>query len=84
MELDINDANMAIDGSCYTIKRMEAKENVLECTNQALVEALEGAAKTMRNCRGAIESGQVVDKDVRGNLTRARDRIFEALEAAKQ
>lgn len=37
---------------------------------EELVKALEAAKKRMRNCRGAIESNQVVDKDVHGSLTR--------------
>lgn len=35
---------------------------------QEMGKALEAAKKRMRNCRGAIESNQVVDKDVHGSL----------------
>lgn len=50
---------------------------------QARVEALEteliSAARFMDIARRAIESGQVVDKDVHGTLCRARDRARAAL-----
>lgn len=48
-----------------------------------LREALAGARKRMVNSRGAIESNQVVDKDVRGNLTRGIDDIDAALSELK-
>lgn len=44
-----------------------------------LEEALTAARKRMRNCRGAIESNQVVDKDVHGSLTRGMADIDAAL-----
>ena len=46
---------------------------------ERLREALDQAAKTMRNVRGAIESGQVVDKDCVGVLKRRREDILELL-----
>ena len=39
-------------------------------TIEKLVDGIQQARKRMRNCRGAIESDQVVDKDVHGSLTR--------------
>ena len=54
---------------------------------QARVEALEteliSAARFMDIARRAIESGQVVDKDVHGTLCRARDRARAALTGEK-
>lgn len=44
-----------------------------------LVKALEQAKKRMRNCRGAIESNQVIDKDVHGSLTNGMADIDAAL-----
>ncbi len=40
-----------------------------------LEKALEDARKTMRNARGAIESNQIDDKDVRRQLTTGIERI---------
>lgn len=47
-----------------------------------ITEALKAARKRMRNCMGAIESNQVVDKDVHGSLKRGIADIDEALSAA--
>jgi hypothetical protein len=46
-----------------------------------LVKALEQAKKRMRNCRGAIESNQVIDKDVHGLLTNGMADIDAAIRA---
>lgn len=46
-----------------------------------LEAALEQAKKRMRNCRGAIESNQVVDKDVHGSLTNGMADIDAAIRA---
>lgn len=45
----------------------------------ALEAALRDAKQTMRNSRGAIESNQVEDKDVRRQLTRGMERIDAAI-----
>ena len=50
----------------------------------ALEGALTEAAKSMDLARRAIESGQVVDKDVHGTLCRARDRARAALTGEKE
>lgn len=57
---------------------------IVQCVNahDELVEALEAAKKRMRNCRGAIESNQVEDKDVHGSLGRGMRDIDAALEKA--
>ncbi len=47
-----------------------------------ITEALKAARKRMRNCMGAIESDQVVDKDVHGSLKRGIADIDETLSAA--
>lgn len=58
--------------------RAEAAEAEVKRYRVALI-----AAKTrMRNCRGAIESNQVVDKDVHGSLQNGICDIEEALSAA--
>ncbi len=49
--------------------------------NERLREALDQAAKTMRNVRGAIESGQVHDKDCVGVLKRRREEILDILKS---
>lgn len=46
---------------------------------EELVKALEQAKKRMRNCRGAVESNQVIDKDVHGSLTNGMADIDSAL-----
>ena len=56
-------------------RRAEAAEAEVKRYRVALI-----AAKTrMRNCRGAIESNQVVDKDVHGSLQNGIRDIQEAL-----
>ncbi len=40
-----------------------------------LIEDLIWIRQRIRNCRGAIESGQMTDKDVRGGLLRVGDRL---------
>lgn len=47
--------------------------------NDRLREALEAAKKRMQNCRGAIESNQVADKDVHGSLAQGIRDIDAAL-----
>jgi hypothetical protein len=44
-----------------------------------LIEDLTWIRKRVRNCRGAIESGQVVDKDVRGALLLITERLDTVL-----
>lgn len=44
-----------------------------------LTEELKAARKTMRNCQGAVETNQVGDKNVRGQLKRGIRRIDEVL-----
>jgi hypothetical protein len=44
-----------------------------------LIEDLTWIRKRVRNCRGAIESGQVEDKDVRGALLLITDRLDTVL-----
>lgn len=57
--------------------RAEAAEAEVKRYRVALI-----AAKTrMRNCRGAIESDQVVDKDVHGSLQNGIRDIQEALDS---
>lgn len=48
-------------------------------SSEKLVDALKEARKRMRNCRGAIESNQVVDKDVHGSLTSGMTEIDAVL-----
>ncbi len=48
-----------------------------------MLEELRRAAKTIRNCQGAIETGQVDDKNVHGVLGDARDRILKVIKKAK-
>lgn len=55
------------------------KAQAAESRCEELVKALEQAKKRMRNCRGAIESNQVVDKDVHGSLTNGMADIDAAL-----
>lgn len=57
------------------LARAEAAESEVKRYSVALI-----AAKTrMRNCRGAIESNQLVDKDVHGSLQNGIRDIQEAL-----
>lgn len=44
-----------------------------------LIEDLTWVRQRVRNCRGAIESGQVTDKDVRGSLLRVTERLDEII-----
>jgi hypothetical protein len=63
----------------------QADDIVRYCNGYAdLVAALTDAKRRMRNCRGAIESNQVVDKDVHGGLTRGMEAIDAALAKAVQ
>ena len=49
---------------------MTTREHVLLEEINRLKTALEQAKKRMKNCRKAIASNQVVDKDVSGSLAR--------------
>lgn len=49
--------------------------------SQTAIEALQQARQRMRNCWGAIQSNQVIDKDVEGSLKRGMDEIDAALSA---
>lgn len=53
---------------------LEAKGEI-----ERLRAALRAAKTRMRNCRGAIESDQVIDKDVHGSLARGISDIDAAL-----
>lgn len=44
-----------------------------------LIEDLTWIRQRVRNCRGAVESGQITDKDVRGSLLRVSDRLDEII-----
>ncbi|MCK1543332.1 hypothetical protein IVB12_15560 [Bradyrhizobium sp. 179] len=44
-----------------------------------LIEDLKWVRQRVRNCRGAIESNQVEDKDVRGSLLRITDRLDDII-----
>jgi hypothetical protein len=44
-----------------------------------LIEDLQWVRQRVRNCRGAIESNQVEDKDVRGSLLRITDRLDDII-----
>jgi uncharacterized iron-regulated protein len=58
--------------------------NIIQAQDRRIAEleaALGQAKKRMRNCRGAIESNQVVDKDVHGSLTNGMADIDAALRA---
>lgn len=44
-----------------------------------LIEDLTWVRQRVRNCRGAIESGQMTDKDVHGGLLRVIDRLDDIL-----
>lgn len=57
-------------------RAISAEEKLAEA-----LKALEAAKNRMRNSRGAIESDQVVDKDVHGSLTRGMSDIDAALKA---
>lgn len=71
----------AFEDKCWgneVLARAEAAEAEVKRYRVALI-----AAKTrMRNCRGAIESDQVVDKDVHGSLQNGIRDIEDALSAA--
>jgi hypothetical protein len=45
-----------------------------------LLEDLVWIRQRARNCRGAIESGQITDKDVRGSLLRVTERLDAIIE----
>jgi hypothetical protein len=58
-------------------ERAEAAD-IIEAQSKALAEAREALTDVRlwaRNARGAIESNQVVDKDVRGSMNRIIARI---------
>ena len=44
-----------------------------------LIAELTWVRERVRNCRGAIESGQVTDKDVRGSLLRVTERLDDIM-----
>jgi hypothetical protein len=44
-----------------------------------LIEDLTWIRQRIRNCRGAIESGQMTDKDVHGGLSRVGDRLNDII-----
>jgi hypothetical protein len=44
-----------------------------------LIEDLTWVRQRVRNCRGAIESNQVEDKDVRGSLLRITERLDDII-----
>jgi hypothetical protein len=48
-------------------------------SRRQLVEALRRAERVMDACRSAVSSGQVIDKDVEGELTRGRDAVRHTL-----
>jgi hypothetical protein len=68
--------------AAFIVKAVNAYE-ANQSTIAKLTEALESAKKRMRNCRGAIESNQVVDKDVHGSLGNGIRDIDAALSLAK-
>jgi hypothetical protein len=49
-------------------------------TDEKIRESLLDIRKSVKNARGAIESNQVVDKDVHGTLTRVLSKIDAALD----
>jgi hypothetical protein len=49
-------------------------------TDENIRESLLDIRKSVKNARGAIESNQVVDKDVHGTLTRVLSKIDAALD----
>lgn len=67
--------SLASDNAALTA-RVERAEAALAEKDKAL----EAAHRTMRNARGAIESGQIEDKQVRRQLTNG----MEAIDAARQ
>ncbi len=60
-------------------RTLEARAEAAEAEVKRYREALIAAKTRMRNCRGAIESDQVVDKDVHGSLQNGIRDIQEAL-----
>lgn len=52
---------------------MREKEEFTE--RDDLIEDLTWVRQRVRNCRGAVESGQITDKDVRGSLLLITERL---------
>jgi uncharacterized small protein (DUF1192 family) len=61
------------------IAELAARIAALEAENAKLRAALIEASTRMKNARSAVESNQVIDKDVHGTLTRGMFEIAEAL-----
>lgn len=60
-------------------ERLQSRAEAAEAEVRRLRVALIAAKTRMRNCRGAIESNQVIDKDVHGSLQNGIRDIQDAL-----
>lgn len=63
----------------YAFNKQHTRAEAAEAKVKRYRKALIAAKTRMRNCRGAIESDQVVDKDVHGSLQNGIRDIQEAL-----
>lgn len=77
---DLHD-RLFVEGEAVTFYRAASVTNRkrAEARVAELEKALEQARKRFRNARGAIESNQVVDKDVHGMMQRGMDEIDATL-----